>query len=46
MHEVDFMKPMDHSIPLQTGLNNPNCNSAEPVVAETIVSGDFSEMSK
>lgn len=41
MFEVDLMKPMDISIPLEAGLNNPNCYWAEPVVAESIVSGDF-----
>lgn len=41
MFEVDFMQPMNLYIPLQTGLNNPNCFWAELVVAVTIDSDDF-----
>ena len=40
-YSADLSKPIDISIPLGEGDNNPNCYRADPPVFETIVSGDF-----
>lgn len=39
--QADFSKPLDISIPLQDGDENPNCYYADPVRFETIEQGDF-----
>lgn len=39
--QVDLTKPLDISIPLREGTNNPNCYYAEAVKFETIEMGDF-----
>lgn len=38
---ADLSKPLDISIPLKEGSNNPNCYYARDVVFKTIKSGDF-----
>ncbi|MDH5597834.1 MAG: cyclase family protein [Cyclobacteriaceae bacterium] len=38
---ADFTKPMDISIPINHGDQNPNCYYAEPVTFETIRMGNF-----
>lgn len=38
---ADLSKPLDISLPLRHGDDNPNCYFAEPVKFETIVSGNF-----
>lgn len=40
-YRADLGKPMDISMPIQSGNENPNCYRAEPVAMETIRSGDF-----
>ena len=37
--EIDLSKPIDISIPLRNGENNPNCYWADPVKMEVIESG-------
>ncbi|GAB4127497.1 MAG: cyclase family protein [Raineya sp.] len=37
----DLTAPLDISIPVQAGENNPNCYFAEPPKFETIIAGDF-----
>ena len=38
---VDLSKPIDISIPINEGNNNPNCYWADEVIFNTIKSGDF-----
>ncbi len=38
---IDLSKPLDLSVTLKEGQDNPNCYWAEPVVFETIKNGDF-----
>jgi arylformamidase len=40
-YSADLTDPLDISIPIQEGDQNPNCYWADPVKFETIVSGDF-----
>ena len=40
-HEVDLNDPIDISIPLRNGTENPFCYGADPVAFETITAGDF-----
>lgn len=40
-YHVDLNQPLDISLPLKAGTENPNCYWAEPVAMETIRSGDF-----
>ncbi|HMP98886.1 MAG TPA: cyclase family protein [Cyclobacteriaceae bacterium] len=40
-YKADLKQPIDISIPLQEGDNNPNCYGAKPVVFETIKDGNF-----
>ncbi|MBL6449943.1 cyclase family protein [Fulvivirga sp. 29W222] len=40
-YEADLTNPLDISIPLKEGDNNPNCYYAEPVKFKTIKSGNF-----
>jgi arylformamidase len=40
-YKADLQKPIDISLPLREGADNPNCYWAEPVRFETIVSGNF-----
>ncbi len=40
-YQADLEKPLDISLPLKDGNENPNCYWAEPVTMETIRSGDF-----
>lgn len=41
VHYFDTDKPVDISLPLRAGKENPNCYYAEPVLYETISAGDF-----
>ncbi|UII34220.1 cyclase family protein [Fulvivirga ulvae] len=41
VYEADLTNPLDISIPLNAGSDNPNCYYAAPVNFETIRSGDF-----
>ena len=40
-YKIDLSKPMDISIELRAGRENPNCYYAQPPAFETIVMGDF-----
>lgn len=40
-YSADLTNPLDISIPIQEGDQNPNCYWADPVKFETIVSGNF-----
>lgn len=40
-YEADLDLPLDISIPLKNGMDNPNCYYADPVEFEIIRSGDF-----
>lgn len=40
-YRVDLNNPHDISLPIRQGSENPNCYWADPVVMETIRSGDF-----
>lgn len=40
-YQADLLNPVDISIPLKEGNENPNCYYAAPVKFETIQSGDF-----
>ncbi|ELR69881.1 N-formylkynurenine (Aryl-) formamidase [Fulvivirga imtechensis AK7] len=40
-YTADLSQPIDISIPLQNGTQNPNCYYADPVEFSTIRSGDF-----
>jgi len=40
-YQADLSRPVDISIPLQPGTENPNCYWADPPEFQTIVSGDF-----
>lgn len=40
-YKCDLSKPLDISIPLKNGDENPNCFWADPVIIETIKVGDF-----
>ncbi|MBX2964782.1 MAG: cyclase family protein [Cyclobacteriaceae bacterium] len=40
-YSANLAEPLDISLPLREGNNNPNCYWAEPVKFETIESGDF-----
>jgi len=40
-YQADLQNPIDISLPLYEGTDNPNCYWAEPVNFETIVSGNF-----
>ncbi len=40
-YQADLQNPIDISLPLYEGKNNPNCYWAEPIKFETIVSGNF-----
>lgn len=40
-YSADLTAPLDISIPIQEGDQNPNCYWADPVKFETIVSGNF-----
>jgi len=40
-YSADLTAPLDISIPIQEGNQNPNCYWADPVKFETIVSGNF-----
>ena len=41
VYKADLSQPIDISIPLKNGTENPNCYYAEPVKFDTIRSGDF-----
>ena len=41
IYSIDLNHPLDISIPLKEGMENPLCYGADPVVFETIISGDF-----
>lgn len=41
IYKADLAQPMDISIPLRNGTENPNCYYADPVEFKTIRSGDF-----
>jgi len=40
-YSFDSTKPLDISLPLKDGSNNPNCYYADPVLFETIRAGNF-----
>lgn len=40
-YTADLSKPLDISIPLETGINTVNCFYAPPMEAEPVVAGDF-----
>jgi kynurenine formamidase len=40
-YTADLLRPLDISLPLKEGVENPNCYWADPVKFETISSGDF-----
>lgn len=40
-YRADLTQPFDISLPIQSGSDNPTCYWADPVVMETIRSGDF-----
>jgi arylformamidase len=40
-YSADLADPLDISIPIQEGDQNPNCYWADPIKFETIVSGNF-----
>lgn len=41
LYEADLSQPIDISVPLQNGKDNPNCYYAEPVRFESIRMGNF-----
>ena len=40
-YALDLNDPLDISLPLREGTENPTCYGADPVVFETIIAGDF-----
>lgn len=40
-YKADLSKPLDISIPLKAGMENPNCYHSAPAAFDTIRSGDF-----
>jgi len=40
-YQANLLNPIDISLPLREGSNNPNCYWAEPIIFETIISTNF-----
>lgn len=40
-YSADITRPVDISLPLRNGKNNPGCYRADPVLFETVIMGDF-----